>query len=73
MARSTPQAGGANQRWSMDFAADSLYTGRRFRALAVVDDYSRECPAIEVDSSPGKLSPEEFMANAGKTLIHSGL
>lgn len=25
--------------------------GRRFRALAIVDDYSRECPAIEVDSS----------------------
>jgi putative transposase len=38
----------------MDFAADSTLTGRRFRALAIVDDYSRECPAIEVDSSiPG--------------------
>ena len=28
-------------------------TGRRFRALAIVDDYSRECPAIEVDISLG--------------------
>jgi putative transposase len=49
-----PQAEHANQRWSMDFAADSTLAGRRFRALAIVDDYSRECPAIEVDSSiPG--------------------
>jgi putative transposase len=46
-----PQAEHANQRWSMDFAADSTLAGRRFRALAIVDDYSRECPAIEVDSS----------------------
>jgi len=48
------QAEHADQRWSMDFAADSTLAGRRFRALAIVDDYSRECPAIEVDSSiPG--------------------
>jgi putative transposase len=42
-----------NQHWSMDFVTDSLVTGRRFRALAIVDDYSRECPAIEVDTSLG--------------------
>jgi len=49
-----PQAEYADQRWSMDLAADSTLAGRRFRALAIVDDYSRECPAIEVDSSiPG--------------------
>ena len=42
-----------NQRWSMDFVSDSTVTGRRFRALAIVDDYSRECPAIEVDTSLG--------------------
>ena len=49
-----PQAEHAGQRWSMDFVADSTWAGRRFRALAIVDDYSRECPAIEVDSSlPG--------------------
>lgn len=43
----------ANQRWSMDFVTDSIVTGRRFRALVIVDDYSRECPAIEVDTSIG--------------------
>ena len=34
-----------NQKWSMDFVSDSTVTGRRFRALTIVDDYSRECPA----------------------------
>jgi putative transposase len=42
-----------NERWSMDFVTDSIVTGRRFRSLAIVDDYSRECPAIEVDTSLG--------------------
>lgn len=42
-----------NERWSMDFVTDSIVTGRRFRALAIVDDFSRECPAIEVDTSLG--------------------
>ena len=37
----------------MDFVADSAVTGRRIRALTIVDDYSRECPAIEVDTSLG--------------------
>ena len=42
-----------NQKWSMDFVTDSIITGRKFRALTIVDDYSRECPAIEVDTSLG--------------------
>ena len=37
----------------MDFVTDSVVTGRRFRALVIVDDYSRECPVIEVDTSLG--------------------
>ena len=48
-----PSPDGPNQRWSMDFVSDSIVTGRRFRALAIIDDYSRECPAIEVDTSLG--------------------
>ena len=40
-----------NQHWSMDFVSDSLYNGRRFRVLTVVDDMSRECPVLEVDHS----------------------
>ena len=38
----------------MDFVSDGLAYGRRFRCLNVVDDYTRECLAIEVDTSlPG--------------------
>ena len=43
-----------NERWSMDFMSDCLATGRRFRTLNIVDDLTRECPGIEVDTSlPG--------------------
>ena len=41
----------ANQRWSMDFVMDSLANGRRFRTLNIVDEFTRECVAIEVDTS----------------------
>ena len=48
-----PAAQRPNEHWSMDFVSDSIVTGRRFRALTVVDNYSRECPVIEVDTSLG--------------------
>ena len=38
----------ANVSWSMDFVADGLIGGRR---LTIVDDCTRECLAIEVDTS----------------------
>ena len=40
-----------NQRWSLDFVSDALTSGRRFRILAVVDDFSRECLALVADKS----------------------
>ena len=42
-----------NTRWSMDFVQDALQDGRKFRALTIVDDFSRECPTIEIDTSIG--------------------
>ena len=39
------------QRWSIDFVHDSLRDGRKFRALTMVDQFSRQCPAIVVDTS----------------------
>lgn len=42
---------GANQRWSVDFVSDVLEDGRRFRIFAVVDDFTRECLALVVDTS----------------------
>jgi putative transposase len=41
----------ANQVWAMDFIHDNLWSGRRYRALAVLDHWSRESLAIEVDVS----------------------
>ncbi|MAY70083.1 MAG: IS3 family transposase [Halomonas sp.] len=40
-----------NQRWSMDFVSDQLASGRRFRVLNIVDDFSRECVGQLVDTS----------------------
>jgi len=42
---------GPNQRWSLDFLSDQLKDGRRFRILAVVDDFTRECLALVADTS----------------------
>jgi putative transposase len=44
---------GPDQRWSLDFVADVLSWGRRFRVLAIVDDFTREALALVVDSSIG--------------------
>ncbi len=46
-----PPATKPNERWAMDFMTDSLYAGRRFRMLTLVDTATRECPAIEVGQS----------------------
>jgi len=40
----------ANESWSMDFMSDQLFDGRRFRLLTIVDDFTRESLAIDVDS-----------------------
>ena len=40
-----------NERWSVDFVKDRLVGGRQFRAFNVVDDFTCECMAIEVDFS----------------------
>jgi putative transposase len=61
---------GPNQRWSLDFVADQLVSGRRFRILAVVDDFTRECLALVVDTSlPGRRVVAELdrlVAERGK-------
>lgn len=40
-----------NQVWSADFMCDNLYTGSRFRTFNVIDDFNRECLAVEIDTS----------------------
>jgi putative transposase len=66
----SPAASRPNECWSMDFLSDCVSTGRVIGMLTVVDDCTRECPAIEVDTSLGGmrvrrsalhyLSPAEF-------------
>ena len=46
-----PPATERNQRWSMDFVSDSFYDGRRFRCLNIIDNFTKEVPVIEVDTS----------------------
>ena len=46
-----PKPLAANLSWSMDFVSDGLINGRRLRCLNIVDDCTRECLAIEVDTS----------------------
>jgi putative transposase len=43
-----PVAATSNHIWSMDFMADQLFDGRRFRLLTLVDNFSRECLAIRI-------------------------
>ena len=44
-----------NQVWSMDFMSDSLSDGRSLRTFNLIDDYNRECLAIDVDLSMPSL------------------
>lgn len=49
--RERRKATAPDQVWSLDFVADQLADGRRFRALTVVDVFTRESLAIEVGQS----------------------
>ena len=46
--RERSQATRINENWSMDFMADQLFDGCRFRLLTIVDNFSRESLAIRV-------------------------
>jgi len=51
----TTQVWQRGEAWAMDFMQDVLGDGRRFRTLNVLDTVTRECLAIEVDTSlPGQ-------------------
>lgn len=45
------QPAGINQVWSVDFMHDTLWDGRSFRLLNIIDDYNRQILAIEADTS----------------------
>lgn len=56
-----------NQRWSMDFVSDQLSTGRRFRILNIVDDYSREMVGQLVSVSISGARVSRFLNELSKT------
>ena len=64
---------GLNQRWSLDFMHDQLSDGRRFRILAIVDDFTRECLALVADTSLSGLRVgrelDAIIARRGKPAI----
>lgn len=53
-----------NHQWALDFMHDTLYCGKRFRTLNIIDEGTRECLAIEVDTS----LPAERVVRALKQL-----
>jgi putative transposase len=57
-----PAAMAANEMWSMDFVSDALFDGRRLRALTVVDAFTREALAINVDQGIKGEQVVEVMA-----------
>ncbi len=64
--------GGSQERRSMDFMTDSLARGRRFRTLKAVDDYTRECVRIELDTSLGgeqRGEPQMIVVDHGPEFI----
>jgi putative transposase len=62
-----PMAIRPNEYWSMDFVSDITVTGRRFRALTIIDNYTRECPAIEVDTSLGGVRVVSVLERLSET------
>lgn len=45
----------SNESWSMDFASDGLVDGRRLHYLNIIDDFTKQCLAIDVDALlPGR-------------------
>ena len=50
-----------NECWSMDFMSDELYNGQRIRLLTLVDNYTRESLAIEVDPHLGGQRVAEIL------------
>jgi putative transposase len=65
-----PVAQAPNEQWSMDFMRDSLANGQHFRLLTIVDNMSRESPAIEVDRS---LTGQRVVAVLERAAARSGL
>ncbi len=54
-----------NQRWSIDFIHDRLNLGRPIRAMVVIDDFTRECLALEIAFSFGSRDVIRILEGIG--------
>ena len=48
----------------MDFVSDSTFTGRRFRIFTLIDEVTRECLTLEVDTSMGGQQVASYLNKA---------
>ena len=53
-----------NERWTMDFISARLANGRMFRILTAVDQFTRECVALQADFSMSGSKVAEFLDQA---------
>lgn len=58
-----------NEIWAMDFVSDALFDGRRIRALTLIDIFTRECLAIEVDQG---IKGEQVSRVVGQVALRRG-
>jgi putative transposase len=65
-----PTAGRPNELWSMDFVSDALFDGRRLRALTVVDVFTREALAIEIDQG---IKGEQVVSAVTRVALARGM
>lgn len=76
-----------NEKWSLDFVHDALANGRKIRLLTIIDEFTRECLKIEVDTSlngrrvqqalekliEGRGKPEMIMSDNGTEFTSNGM
>ena len=58
-----------NHVWSYDFVADRTHDGRAFRMLTVIDEYTRECLAIETQR---RLCSDDVLATIAELFVRHG-
>ena len=62
----------ANQEWALDFVHDAVECGRAIRVLSVVDAYTRECLALEVDTSFASRRDASVGCDCGRARAAAG-
>lgn len=60
----------ANEVWSYDFVEDRTYDRRKFRILTMVDEYTRECLALDCGR---RLGSDDVQARLERLFIDRGL